>query len=1109
MQPFHYPMPLKKSINDDHLKVFETVPDLYLILSPDLHILTASNAYLEATLTLREEIVGKLMFDAFPDNPDTPQANSVSNLHTSLKQVLATGKPHHMALQRYDVPRPETNRGFEKKYWQPINTPVLDENGEVLYIIHKAIDVTRQVEDNARIEILEEQQQQDRGKLEHQHSLLKMLFEQTPVGMSLFQGMDLVITSANPVVCEMWGYTAEQVLEKPLLDAVPELRGQGFDTLLQNVLQSGIPYHGKEQAAQLLTNGKLETRYFNFTYMALKDECDAIIGVLTVAAEVTEHVLVRQQLEQSLTKGQSLNEELAALNEEFRTTNEELEGVARALEKLNSELEERVQLRIKELKLAQQETERQRKVYHDLFMDAPAPIVILDGEEMVYQLVNPSYQQIFPGRELVGKNLLEALPELSETQIPAMLGRVLSTGETIVANELLLMLARYEGAPLEEIYWTFTCQARRNQQGEIDGIIVFAHDVTDHVLALKKTEESEQQIRSIIESSPFPIGVFFGKEMRIQFANKAIRDSWSKGPDVIGKLYRDVLPELENQAVFEHLDWVFETGIPFHSRNNPLDLLINGKWKTFYYNYSFTPLFNASGEVYGIINSGVDNTELILAQHKVEESESRFRSMIEQIPVAIGLTRGKDHVFEDMNPPMLRIIGREHKGEVIGKKVTEVMPEIIDQAVVKIYQDVLETGKAYSGNEIPVTLRHGNRLDQHYLNISYTPLLEEGKVTGLIHAAIDVTGQVEARKKIEGSQKELKRFKFMANQARDPFILIREDGSFAYLNHKALEAWGYTEEEAGLLKIRDVNPVYEEEAFFDHFAKAQQENIPQFETLHKTKEGRFFPVEVNVVGLTISETPYIFAVARDITRRKQAEEELKEKNAQLTRINNDLDNFIYTASHDLKAPISNIEGLLHALLRTLPPESLALDRPQRITSMMQESVERFKKTIANLTEVVKLQKENSREAVMVDLPEVIEEVRLDLEQLIQSSGAQIEVDVSDCPCIHFSEKNLRSVVYNLLSNAIKYRAPERVPQVQITCKNTSDNYVLSVMDNGLGIDPSRTDQLFTMFKRLHSHVEGTGIGLYMVKKMVENSGGRIAVESQLGEGTTFHVYFEC
>ena len=441
----------------------------------------------------------------------------------------------------------------------------------------------------------------------------------------------------------------------------------------------------------------------------------------------------------------------------------------------------------------------------------------------------------------------------------------------------------------------------------------------------------------------------------------------------------------------------------------------------------------------------------------------------------------------------------------------EALPELEGTPIPALMEKVYRSGETLKAQEMPLMMA---RSEDHPLEEIYWTFTcqarrnQQGETNGLVVFAYEVTDQVKARKKIEESQEELKRFKFMADQARDPFILMREDGSFAYLNKNALEAWDYTEEEIQHLRVPDADPVYQHEAFLQLFAKAQKESIPQFETLHKRKGGDVFPVEVNVVGLTIGEKPYLFAIARDITKRKEAEEELKEKNAQLTRINNDLDNFIYTASHDLKAPISNIEGLLQALLRTLPPESLAAERPKQITSMMQESVERFKKTIANLTEVVKLQKENSGESVMVELSEVIKDVRSDLEQMIQRSGAEIEIDVASCPTIHFSEKNLRSVVYNLLSNAIKYRAPERVPRVQISCKSEPDFHVLSVKDNGLGMDPRRMNQLFTMFKRFHSHVEGTGIGLYMIKKMVNNAGGRIEVESQLGEGTTFHVYFK-
>ncbi len=127
--------------------------------------------------------------------------------------------------------------------------------------------------------------------------------------------------------------------------------------------------------------------------------------------------------------------------------------------------------------------------------------------------------------------------------------------------------------------------------------------------------------------------------------------------------------------------------------------------------------------------------------------------------------------------------------------------------------------------------------------------------------------------------------------------------------------------------------------------------------------------------------------------------------------------------------------------------------------------------------------------------------------MIVASGAQLAVDLSGCPAIHFSEKNLRSVVYNLISNALKYRSPERVPLVRIGCESTPTDQVLTVGDNGLGMEPGRLNQLFTMFKRFHDHVEGSGIGLYMIKKMVENAGGKIEVESQVGVGSTFRVYF--
>jgi signal transduction histidine kinase len=239
---------------------------------------------------------------------------------------------------------------------------------------------------------------------------------------------------------------------------------------------------------------------------------------------------------------------------------------------------------------------------------------------------------------------------------------------------------------------------------------------------------------------------------------------------------------------------------------------------------------------------------------------------------------------------------------------------------------------------------------------------------------------------------------------------------------------------------------------------------------------------------------------------QSANEELGEANLQLTRTNVDLDNFIYTASHDLKAPITNIEGLLLALKSELPTASQA-GEVAYILGLMQDSVDRFKRTIEHLTEVSKLQKEHGQGATPVRLASVVENVCLDLAPLIKEVGAQLSIDVPSFVTLTFSEKNLRSVVYNLLSNALKYHHPDRVPQVRLLSRSQDQFLVLEVQDNGLGLDLTREHELFTMFQRYHTHVEGSGIGLYMVKKIVENAGGRIEVESQLGYGSTFFIYF--
>ncbi|GAL86377.1 phytochrome-like protein cph1 [Sporocytophaga myxococcoides] len=235
-------------------------------------------------------------------------------------------------------------------------------------------------------------------------------------------------------------------------------------------------------------------------------------------------------------------------------------------------------------------------------------------------------------------------------------------------------------------------------------------------------------------------------------------------------------------------------------------------------------------------------------------------------------------------------------------------------------------------------------------------------------------------------------------------------------------------------------------------------------------------------------------------------QELEMKNKQLDKINKDLDNFVYTASHDLKAPIKNIEALFN-LLKGQVPETQS--KANEITEMMDESIDKFKDVLSELGYIGKAQGEIETGTEKVAFKDVMEEIKLTIKDQVQSSGALITEDFKAAPEISFSLKNLRSILFNLLSNAIKYRDPQRPPMINISTKKIKDYIVLQVTDNGMGIKENEISEIFNMYKRLHNHVEGSGVGMSIVKRILDNNGGKIEVKSKVGVGSTFNVYFRC
>ncbi|WP_187261389.1 chemotaxis protein CheB [Pontibacter beigongshangensis] len=246
----------------------------------------------------------------------------------------------------------------------------------------------------------------------------------------------------------------------------------------------------------------------------------------------------------------------------------------------------------------------------------------------------------------------------------------------------------------------------------------------------------------------------------------------------------------------------------------------------------------------------------------------------------------------------------------------------------------------------------------------------------------------------------------------------------------------------------------------------------------------------------------------DLSDLKATQEKLEDTNEHLLKVNNDLDTFVYTASHDLKAPVANIEGLILLLEDQMEEAGPLPGEPtQPLFDMIKDSIFRFKNVIKDLTDIAKVQRDVDGEAESVDLREVIENVKLTVHDMLEKEQATLHIDIEDAAKVNFSRKNMYSILYNLMSNAVKYSSPERRPEIYLRTEQVDGHVLLSVKDNGLGISQDNLTKMFTLFKRFHSHVDGTGMGLYIVKRMIDNAGGRIEVESEEGAGTVFKLYF--
>ena len=623
-----------------------------------------------------------------------------------------------------------------------------------------------------------------------------------------------------------------------------------------------------------------------------------------------------------------------------------------------------------------------------------------------------------------------------------------------------------------------------------------------------ETERQKEQLNTLFMQSPALISIVRGPQFRYELANPPYLRAVGATGSIEGKTVREVIRDLD-PAVWNVLDGVYATGQRFVGNEFPItaDWHDDGRPYPRYFNLVYEPLRDAAEKVTGIITFGYEVTDQVLARRTVEENERRIRRILDGIPEIIWTANPKG-VNTFLNRTWYEYAGATSKGGIHAISHLLIHPHDLDLTRRK-WQHSLATGEPF---ETEYRLRKTTQEDYRWLLARAVPLHNEaGQVTEWVGTATDIHDQRVAIEKLAETQRQ---FQFLADMI--PHLVWRtdRDGNHDYFNRRWYDFTGLSYEET---KDRGWSLVLHPDDYgrtLEVWHKSLREGTP-YEVEYRFRKadgtyrwflGRALPL-LDEAGQVLGW----FGTCTDIHDQRLFVEELtstkrqlETKNEELTRVNVDLDNFVYTASHDLRSPINNLEGLQKVLQKRLKAQ--VADTEQELLDLMSISIHKLNTTIRELTEIVKVQKELSQEREPIAYQEVYEDVIADLAEPVAEAGALLEVHF-DVKEIYYPRKHLRSILLNLLSNAVKYRSPDRPLRITVGTRLDNQRPVLFVTDNGLGIEESKKDRIFDMFRRLHTHVEGSGIGLYMVKRIVENNGGRITVESRKESGSTFTVYF--
>jgi PAS domain S-box-containing protein len=610
-------------------------------------------------------------------------------------------------------------------------------------------------------------------------------------------------------------------------------------------------------------------------------------------------------------------------------------------------------------------------------------------------------------------------------------------------------------------------------------------------------KDAEEKYRALLEAAPDAM-VVVNPHGEIVLSNVHAEKQFGYPPDeLIGQNVKKIIPkgfaerliaddtrtaaEAEAQQIGTGLEL---TGMRKDGSEFPIEILLS---------------LLASNEGVMVTAAVRDITDRKNTEDQLARMEDKYRGLLEAAPDAMVVVNSSGHVV------LLNLQAERQFGyppdELIGQSVKKIIPKgFAERLIADDTRSAVEALAQQMGTGLELT---GLRKDgsNFPIEIMLSPL--ESSEGVLVTAAIrDIT----ERKRVENALRENEeRFRLIVSNVKDyANIMLDTDGLIVSWNQGAEKIKGYRADE---IIGKHFSLFYTAEDIDNGLPKFELEQASttgsfEGESWSVHKDGSCFFASVVLTALRDEGGPLrgYGQVTRDVTDRKESEEHLQKTMAELKRSNDELEQFAYVASHDLQEPLRMVASYTQLLAKRYQGRldsdadefiAYAVDGCNRMQRLIKDLLS-YSRSGANIGTLQPISGETALEEALANLQVTIEE-----------NGAVVTHDA--LPVILTDETQLVQLFQNLVGNAIKYRSAE-IPHVNVSAtRNGRKEWIFSVQDNGLGIEPRYFDKIFVLFQRLHGRdeFEGTGIGLAMCKKIVDRLGGRIWVDSEPGKGSTF------